>query len=590
MNIASRIIDSRQPNYLTSLGNWAKWRCTYDGGEAFRDTYLTTFSDRETSEDFEKRRNMTPIPAFAKTAINEVRNSIFQRMRDISRVGGSPQYKMAVEGNRLGVDRRGSTMNSFLGIKVLTELLIMGQCGIFVDAPALTGAETHADTLGVSPYLYHYAIEDIMSWSATNPENPSDFQAVLLRDTALTCDETTQLPYLVTQRFRRLWLEDGNVWIQFYDLDGLPIDRNGNVAGPTRLDLTRIPFILCNAGDSVIKDVCDHQIALLNLGSSDVNYALLANFPFYIEQRDLRAIGGHLKRAATDGTASSGGQASADEDIVVGSTRGRAYDKSMNAPAFINPSPEPLNASLALQDRLKRDIRELVNLAISALAVRASAESKNADNQGLEAGLSYVGFVLEGAERQIAEHWAAYEQRSVSQRDIAFINYPEVYSLKSDAQRIEEAKNLRELMNELPGRKVKRALAKGIVAALLGGKVNVADIAAINTEIDASNYTTSNPKTIIDAQVAGIIGNQVAGMALGFDANEYKKAEEDHASRLERIAESQQEAKSSAASDMGARGVPDLSADPNAASTEKKVSRDTTNKDNTTVPVRGEGK
>ena len=41
----------------------------------------------------------------------------------------------------------------------------------------------------------------------------------------------------------------------------------------------------------MIKDVVNHQIALLNLGSSDVNYALKSNFPFYIEQKDQRAGG-----------------------------------------------------------------------------------------------------------------------------------------------------------------------------------------------------------------------------------------------------------------------------------------------------------
>ena len=35
------------------------------------------------------------------------------------------------------------------------------------------------------------------------------------------------------------------------------------------------------------------------------------------------------------------------------------------------------------------------------------------DNQGLEAGLSYIGLLLESAERQIAEIWAAYEERTV---------------------------------------------------------------------------------------------------------------------------------------------------------------------------------
>ena len=155
------------------------------------------------------------------------------------------------------------------------------------------------------------------------------------------------------------------------------------------MELDRIPFVMLDIGSSLIKDVCQHQIALLNLGSSDVSYALRSNFPFYVEQKDLRAVGAHLKHAATaDGTATTGGQGAAETDIKVGATHGRAYDKGMNPPGFINPSAEPLRASLELQDRLKRDIRELVNLAVSALAVRASAESKAMDNQGLEAGLS----------------------------------------------------------------------------------------------------------------------------------------------------------------------------------------------------------
>ena len=58
------------------------------------------------------------------------------------------------------------------------------------------------------------------------------------------------------------------------------------------------------------------------------------------------------------------------------------------------------------------------------------------DNQGLEAGLSYIGLVLENAERQIAEHWAAYEERNPLKRQIATIKYPDVYSLKTDADRV----------------------------------------------------------------------------------------------------------------------------------------------------------
>ena len=154
-----------------------------------------------------------------------------------------------------------------------------------------------------------------------------------------------------------------------------------------QLDLDRIPFVILDIGDSLIKDVCQHQIALLNLGSSDVNHALKANFPFYIEQRDLRAVGGHLKVAASaDGTATQGGQGAADTDIKVGSTQGRAYDIKANAPAFIAPPSEPLEASLKLQAKLEEDVRKLVNLAVVNLATAGVGRIETNGQSGSRSG------------------------------------------------------------------------------------------------------------------------------------------------------------------------------------------------------------
>ena len=161
------------------------------------------------------------------------------------------------------------------------------------------------------------------------------------------------------------------------------------------------------------------------------------------------------------------------------------------------------------------------------------------DNQGLEAGLSYIGLLLEIAERQLCEHWAAYEERVVSKREVATIKYPDRYSLKTDADRIKEATDLTKLMNSVPGRKVKRELSKGIVQALLGGKVSVDDLAAINEEIDNAHYTNGDPQTIILAAQAGLVGEKTGSVALGFDDDEYLAARTDHAERLKLIAESQ---------------------------------------------------
>lgn len=593
MTTLAKIIHSRHPNYLISMGDWEKWRLTYEGGDAFRDKYLEHFTHREEAKDYNARKSITPVPGFAKAAIADIRNAIFQRMRDIIRRDGSESYQRAIHGLDLGVDRRGATMNAFLGMKILNDLLVMGRVGVFVDAPVVSGASTLADAGDHRPYLYHYKVEDILSWSCSKPEQPSEFSAVLLRDNVLAYDQRTGLPQSTYARYRLMWIdpESGLVTLQFYDEGGRAIDRDGNEGGPVTLELTRIPFVMLDIGDSLIKDVCQHQIALLNLGSSDVNYALKANFPFYTEQRDLRGVGSHLKTSASaEGTATQGGQGAADTDIKVGVTQGRAYPVGAERPAFINPSPEPLKASIELQEKLEADIRKLVNLAVASLATRASAESKSIDNQGLEAGLSFIGLVLESGERQIAEHWAAYEERQPQKRSIATIKYPDRYSLKTDNDRIEEATQLSKLMYRIPGRTVKREIAKNVVLTLLGGKVSIDTMESIWSEIDEAPYTTSDPDTIIEAKNAGLVGEKTASLALGFPEDEYLQAREDHTARIVRINEAQGQGIGTNGGDPAARGVADLSGNPaHAGREEKEASRDNTFRDDTHPRVRGEG-
>ena len=597
------IINVRHPNYLRDMSYWSQWRDTYEGGDDYTAYYLQKFSTRETTEEFNARKLITPVPAFAKAAINDVRNSVFQRMRDVLRKGGSNTYTKAVEGMHGGVDLRGSNMNVFMGYQVLTELCVMGRCGVYVDMPTLMPQPTIADTQGARPYLYAYPVEDILSWTTTKPHETSDFSAVLLRDRGVDFGDMdnynfripVQLPSGSFERYRLAYINEatGFVNVIFMDAGGNPIDPATNkptTAGPIELELTQIPFVMLSIGDSLLKDVCKHQSALLNLSSSDVSYALKSNFTFYTEQRDLRAVGDHLKHTNNPaGTATSGGQGSGENSIQVGATHGRAYDLRAERPAFINPSSEPLEASLKLQAKLEDDIRKLVNLAVSNKIGNAiERENKDMDPQGVEAGLAFIGSILENAERKISEHWSAYEERKVESRLNPVIKYPDRYSLKSDINRIEESQKLSEIMYSVPGRTIKQELAKCIVSTLLAGKVTVAVLDKINKEIDTADYTTSDPQTIIQAKEAGLVGEQVASMALGFKSDEYLQAQKDHMARIERIAKSQTEG---AGAEAAARGVTDLASDPaTEAKAEKEESRDTTLNDTTEIPVRGEGK
>jgi hypothetical protein len=210
------------------------------------------------------------------------------------------------------------------------------------------------------------------------------------------------------------------------------------------------------------------------------------------------------------------------------------------------------------------------------------------DPQGVEAGLAFIGNLLENAERKISEHWAAYEERRVERQMVPVVKYPDRYSLKSDEARIDESKKLSEIMYTVPGRTIKQELAKCIVSTLLSGRVSVDVLEKINREVDTAEYTTSDPQTIIDAKEAGLVGEQVASKALGFLDDEYLTAREDHVSRIERIAEAQ--GQNQGMENPAARGLSDMSDDPShEAAEEKEEASDTTMEDSTEKPVRGEG-
>jgi hypothetical protein len=491
-------------------------------------------------------------------------------------------------------------MQSFLGIDVLTDLLIMGRVGVYTDMPVLAGFNTMADEGAARPYTYMYRVEDILSWAVAKPEQPGDFTALLLRDRGIDYNNGfahgAYLPSGGYTRYRFVWIDpaDGMVKMKLMDEKDNILDLQGNPTsgdGIIHLELDRIPFTMLNIGGSLLKDVYKHQVALLNLGSSDVSYALKANFPFYVEQKDPHANASHLQQNVNDdGTTTTSDNSEAGEQARAGVTHGRTYDLKAEKPSFIHPSPEPLEASMKLQEKLEDDIRKLVNLAVqNKMGQRAiSAEAMKLSDQGLEAGLSFIGLVLESAERDVATHWAAYENKDVNKRKIATVKYPDRYSLKNDEDRVKEATQLSELMYTVPGQTVKKELSKNIVTALLAGKVNTETIDTIFAEIDSAGYTTSDPDTIIALVEAGLCGEETGSEATGFNEDEAAKARADHIDRATRIMEAQEKVK--ADNDSAARGVSDLDPDKDSGKKERGKATDTDTDPENADKTRGEGK
>jgi len=566
------IATSLHPNYNALSNDWSKYRFTMDGGDAYIEEYMVRFSERESDPDFRDRKSISPIPGFATAALIDVKNAIFQRMDDIRRIDGSVSYQEVMDGLRGGVDLAYSTMNHFIGREVLPELIFLGKVGVYVDMPILPNNQTKIDANKVHPYLYVFKAEQIRNWVYTPGKEGLEFDKLLLQETHENFDEDGLPETTESIRYRFLERTENGVTVKFFDAE----DNQINMAGePTKevitLNTDKIPFVLMELERSMLTDIANHQIALLNLESADVNYSLKASFTFYTEQTSGRFGSTHLK-GNEDSPDTEGAE------IEVGSIQGRRYAKGLDRPGFIHPSSEPLEASMSKQKNLKDDIRALVNLALSAIRPKfSSAESKQYDERGLESGLSFLGLILEQAERQIAKIYSDYE----SDDKIATIHYPERYSLKTDTEKLKEASAYAEQMATVPSNTFQKAVAKEISTTLLSSKVSSEELQTIMDEIDDADWLSSDAESIHADIERGLLSLKTGAIARGYKEDEPAKAAVDHAKRIERIKAAQRTS--------DARGNPDESDSPGEdARGEKEITQDAASSDRGSKAVRGE--
>ncbi|MCK4500435.1 hypothetical protein KAU11_08050 [Candidatus Babeliales bacterium] len=502
--------DLRYVDYTRDSQYWQKWRLAFEGGQDFIQSYLKRFTSREDVFDFAARREMTYSPSFAKEALIDIRNSIFQRMVEVQR-HGSEAY---VEACNLNVDGAGTTMTQFMGSQALDELLVVGRVGIWVD-------KSEGET-----YMYMYKVEDIYNWDdAGNPTN------ILLRDYEPDVDDEFGLSTTPKEQYRHARVVGDTVEVQTLNTDK---ERVGDVEV---LDFDILPFVMLSIQESLMKDIANYQVALLNLASSDMSYVLRANFPFYTEQYDAKAdmMSKYMDQAPEgDEISQPEGQTT-----KVGVTTGKRYPLGVERPGFIAPPVEPLQASMEKQAQLKQEIRILVNLSLSNISpTRASRDSKQQDEKGLEAGLSCLGQELEKAERKIAKLWHLYEGYTKGYS----VSYPKDYSLKTDAERQAEAESDLKLIDRLPSQTAKKELSKKMLSTLFGGRLAAKQLNVILEEVDALEVVITDPDRLYSDLENHLVGNKTASMSRGYSEAESEQAQEDHAAKLSRIAVAQSEA------------------------------------------------
>lgn len=546
--ISTKITGFRHPDYTANYQDWELFKYTFAGGRNFTDKYLVKYSNREDSTDFYNRKSISYCPAHAKAAIIDIKNSIYQRMFEISRENGPQNYRDAIRGKNGGVDLEGRTMSNFIGTLILPELLSIGKVGVYVDKFPLPENATLRESTKISPYVYHYPALDILSWT----KQDNQLTSLLLRDYIDITDPVYNLAKGTELRYRYLKLTADGVILRLYDKDG-------NISGSEQLlRLSMIPFAVAEISQSLLCDVADYQIALLNLESSDIGYSLQSNFPFYTEQFDPRMV--NLKKILTEDEETGNPVRkevtdSGNPDIQVGAAHGRAYPKGFDRPGFIHPSAEPLMVSMQKQDKLKQDIRKLVNLSLSNLERPSGSEpAKELDTQGLEAGLSYIGLELEQLERKIGVIWSDYERSS----DIPEIKYPEKYELETDKERRQKASELSKLKEGIPSVRYQKEISKQIAKVLLEQKISTEDLDEINNEIDTAVVLITDHETIREDHDAGLVSTKTASKAAGYPDGEVEQAKIDHADRAARIALAQSKIANRGVSDLQNPGDPAL--------------------------------
>lgn len=564
------------PDVKANEKRWCKFRDCYEGGAEFVEKYCKMFSSREDRIDFIVRKQMSYCPAISKSSVIMIKNAVSAKLSTITRKGGVKSYMDSVAGDRWGVDKLGSSMNTFINKEILPELLALGKVGVFIDHPVMPEKYTQADKIDKRPYIYTYKCEDVRTWVPDDTEEPNQFSVLLLRDHYLILDDKFGLPtawakgYRLLKKIQKADDEDAYIKVEFYNEKGEMCDnkyvKRENLPS-YKINLPLIPFVVFEITESLLKDVADYQIAQLHLTSSDMEYAVKSNFPFYTEQFDHRSeaptktamrpnIGqfrdGLLQRQ----------QLSANErasmEIRVGATSGRRYPINTERPAFIHPSDMPLRASMAKQEQIKVEIKEILSLTLSNITAGSARITEQDRKQGLESGLSNIGAELEYGERRIAAIWAMYE----GEKSNATITYPQNYSVKSDADRIAEATAIDVIRVSIPSMGAQKDLSKEIITIMLSGKVPNSVLEERFKEIDDAPTMTSDWQAIQSDVTLGLVDDETASQARGYPKGVVEKAKQDHADRIARVqvAQSAQQATNGNSNARGGQMGTDLGA------------------------------
>ena len=391
--------NATHPEYDNNEGRWEFYVRSYLGGQNYiNGGYLTRYIS-ETTEDYDRRLDLTPMDNHCKNIVH-IYSSFLWRVPP-TRVFNSAAGNVALDPFLDDADLDGRSFNAFMR-ECQIWASVYGHVWVMMDKPKST-AGTKAEELAqeIRPYVTMFTPENVLDWSyARTPSGRFELDYLKVRESVVRVDEST------TEIYYRVWTKDSvELWKSVNDTDKM-LESEDNPMG-------KIPAVFLPANRSIVRGIGISDL-------SDAAYMQRAIYQELSEIEQLIRISNHptlVKSFGTDASAGAGAIINMPDDL----------DASLK-PFQLQPSGSNLDAVRAsIEDKIHAINRMSHMGAVRGTeAMTMSGVAMQTEFQMLNAKLSEKADLLELAEEQL---WGLFCQWQDITPDIE-IFYPDSFDLR----------------------------------------------------------------------------------------------------------------------------------------------------------------
>ena len=392
-------ITSTHPDYIDNESNWEFYLRSYLGGEDYQDgEYLVRYLN-ESTNDYSRRVDLTPIDNHCANVIHIYSSFLWKNQP--TRNWNSMENDPILENMVKDIDLDGQSLDAFMKEAQIWSS-VYGHCWIVVDKPK-SNAGTRAEELeqAIRPYFNLYTPENVFDWKWERTDSGRHKLSYLkLRESVVKLDKVNQISYF------REWTEES---VRLYEVSGESeklIEEMDNPIGvipavyvPAARTVTR------GIGKSDIADISIMQKAIYNELSEIEQLIRISNHPTLVKTYD------------TDASAGAGGVVNMPDEL----------DASLK-PYMMQPSGANLQAVMESIAKKTESINRMAHLGAvrGTDAVKASGIALQTEFQLLNARLAEKADLLQLAEEQLWRFVAIWQGKMP---DVE-IDYPDSFDIR----------------------------------------------------------------------------------------------------------------------------------------------------------------